>query len=480
MKAKRFLKILRPDSLFGQLLLVTIVGAVLLQCVNFFAVYSIQRSYAREFLSIGHDYVISMYHTIRRIDRNGRLQLMEDIARTRSLLEKPFRVRIQANAPDWETQNYYKAAGARRALRTAMRANGIDRAEVRARVLEETSPEASDPHYGAYLFPLLQVMIRMDDDIWLELVQPMILTDFNLIRRQRELIFVGSLVVSFATILLIRRATKPLHKLRQAAEAFGRNPVAAVPLEEAGSIEVREAAQSFNRMRQRICDNLSERNSMLAAMGHDLRTPLARIQLRLDRIQPDELREKFASNIDEIQSIVEQGVELAQSLHSSEEFSPLDVVAFVWSLVDDMEAQGENVVSGDMPADEDAPLIVMARPVSLKRCVENLLTSAVKYAGNARISVSGDDASVSIDVDDGGPGIPEDMLEKVFEPYCRLEYSRNRGSGGSGLGLSIAHNMALLNNGTITLSNRPEGGLRVCVTIPRADARGRKRSEPYQ
>ncbi|MDL2264160.1 HAMP domain-containing protein [Synergistaceae bacterium OttesenSCG-928-I11] len=474
MKARRFLKMLRPDSLFGQLLLVTIVGAVLLQCVNFFAVHSIQKSYAKEFLSIGHDYVISMYHTIRYTDREGRLRLVEDIARTRGLLEKPFRVRILTERPEWETQDYYKAAGVRKALQTAMRANDIDRAEIRSRVLDETSPEASDPHYGGYLFPLLQVVIRMDDDIWLELVQPMILTDLNLIRRQRELILVGTLVISFATIFLIRRATKPLHKLRQAAEAFGRCPESAVPLEESGSIEVREAAQSFNRMRKRICDNMSERNSMLEAMGHDLRTPLARIQLRLDKIKPDELREKFRANIDEIQSIVEQGVELAQSLHSSEAFSPLDVTAFVWTLVDDMEAQGENVVSGDMPPDDEAPLVVMARPTSLKRCVENLLTNAVKYAGNARISVSSDDAFVTIDVDDDGPGIPAEMLEKVFEPYCRLEYSRNRGSGGTGLGLSIAYNMALLNNGTIRLSNRPEGGLRARVAIPRADARGRK------
>lgn len=468
MTSKRLLKMLRPDSLFAQLLLVTIVGAILLQCVNYFAVLSIQRSYAKEFLSVGHDYVISMFHTIRRIDREGRLQLIEDIERTRNLIEKPFRIRILTKGPDWESQDHYKAVGARRALETAMRANYIDRGEVRTRVLDEMPPEASDPHYRGYLFPLLQVVIRLDDDIWLELVQPMILTDIRLIRRQRELILVSSLVISFTTILVIRRTTKPLRKLRQAAEAFGRCPEAAVPLDESGSIEVREAAQSFNRMRKRICNNMSERNSMLEAMGHDLRTPLARIQLRLDKIKPDELREKFAANIDEIQSIVEHGLELAQSLHSSEKFSPLDAVAFAWSLVDDMEAQGENVVLGNMPEDDETPVIVMARPTSLKRCVENLLTNAVKYAGNARISVSREDDFVLIDVDDDGPGIREDMLEKVFEPYYRLEYSRNRVSGGIGLGLSIAYNMALLNNATIDLSNRPEGGLRARVAIPRA------------
>jgi signal transduction histidine kinase len=205
---------------------------------------------------------------------------------------------------------------------------------------------------------------------------------------------------------------------------------------------------------------------MLEAMGHDLRTPLARIQLRMDKIQPDSLREKFAGNFNEIQSIIEQGLELARSLNSSEHASPLDIVAFVESIVDDMEAQGEHVSLADMPGNDAPALIVMARPISLKRSVENVLSNAVKYGGNARISVTKDDNNVMIDIDDNGPGIPEDMLEKVFEPYYRLEYSRNRNSGGTGLGLPIARNMVLLNNGSIALSNKAGGGFRARITIP--------------
>jgi signal transduction histidine kinase len=294
----------------------------------------------------------------------------------------------------------------------------------------------------------------------------MVLTDFSLLRRQRNLLLLGSLLISIVTVLLIRRATKPLRKLGFAAESFGRNPEMAHQLEEEGSVEVREAAQSFNSMKKRICDNLNERNNMLEAMGHDLRTPLARIQLRLDKIQPDSLREKFSANINEIQSIIEQGLELARSFHSSEHASPLDIVAFVESIVDDMRAQGEQVSLGDVPGNDAPALIVMVRPTSLKRSVENLLSNAVKYAGSARISVKQDSNAAVIDVDDDGSGIPEDMLERIFEPYYRLEYSRNRDSGGIGLGLTIARNMVLLNHGSIILINKPDGGLRARITIP--------------
>lgn len=204
---------------------------------------------------------------------------------------------------------------------------------------------------------------------------------------------------------------------------------------------------------------------MLEAMGHDLRTPLARIQLRLGKIEPRELREKFAANIEEIRSIIEQGLELARSLHTSERAVPMDIVAFVESVADDMERGEGEIRLGSLP-EEDTPLLVCARPICLKRCIENLLTNAVKYAGGAVISVASDRENVSIRIEDEGPGIPEELLEKVFEPYYRLERSRNRESGGTGLGLSIARNMVLLNDGSLVLKNRPRGGLCAVITLP--------------
>ena len=214
---------------------------------------------------------------------------------------------------------------------------------------------------------------------------------------------------------------------------------------------------------------------MLEAMGHDLRTPLARIQLRLDKIQPDALRVKFAANIDEIQSIIEQGLELARSLHTSEKTVPLDIAAFIESIADDMNLHGEKVMFSGVTESERPTLLVSARPTCLKRGIENLLTNAVNYAGNAKISVTKRNEDIIVDIDDDGPGIPEEMLEKVFEPYYRLEVSRNRQSGGTGLGLSIARNMVFLNDGSLCLSNRPEGGLRARIVLPSIPAKGQER-----
>ena len=186
---------------------------------------------------------------------------------------------------------------------------------------------------------------------------------------------------------------------------------------------------------------------MLEAMGHDLRTPLARVQLRLDSIEPPELREKFAANIEEIRSIVEQGLELARSLRTSEKAVPMDAAAFAASVADDMAANGGAVTFAEA-ADCGEPPLVAARPTCLRRAVE-------KRCG-----------SVIIRVEDRGPGIPPELLEKVFEPYFRVEGSRSRGTGGTGLGLTIARNMVLLNNGSLTLENREGGGLRAVITLP--------------
>lgn len=274
-----------------------------------------------------------------------------------------------------------------------------------------------------------------------------------------------SLICSAAVIMLIVRAMLPLNRLGKEIERFGATPETAQPLEERGNYEVREVARSFNKMLARVQRNLTERDNMLEAMGHDLRTPLARVQLRLDSIEPPELREKFAANIEEIRSIVEQGLELARSLRTSEKAVPMDAAAFAASVADDMAANGGAVTFAEAENDGEPPLVA-ARPTCLRRAVENLAGNALKYAGGAELSVERRGESVIIRVEDRGPGIPPELLEKVFEPYFRVEGSRSRGTGGTGLGLTIARNMVLLNNGSLTLENREGGGLRAVITLP--------------
>lgn len=460
---KDFIKFLRLDSLCGQLVAIAVLSLAALQCVNYYAVYSIQQSYAGEFLAVGHDYLASVCQALAHMSAAEREEYLASLDRSRVALEKPFRFRA-AEAPEWETEtDYYKSVLAREAVTEILTRAGIPPRDVRARVLYKDAPEASSPRYAGYVFPMMQMFVQSADGSWLELSQPLSVTDRRLIWRQRIFIMLESLICSAVVIIFIVRAMLPLNKLGKGVERFGANPETASPLPERGNYEVREVARSFNKMLARVQRSLAERNNMLEAMGHDLRTPLARVQLRLDAVEPPALREKLAANIEEIRSIIEQGLELARSLRTTEKAVPMEAAAFVESIADDMAANGGAVSFTD---NAEGPLLIAARPTCLRRAVENLAGNALKYAGGAELSVEKRGESVIIRVEDRGPGIPPELLEKVFEPYFRVEGSRSRGTGGTGLGLTIARNMVLLNDGTLTLENRDDGGLRAAITLP--------------
>ena len=468
---KTWLKKLWPDSLCGQLMLAMLLGAALLQGVNLYAVCYVQHSYNLELHKVRYDYDSSIYLALSSMSPDQRDGFIRGLVRSQSVSRQPSLFRTVTAEPAWSGERSVFADEAGRAMSASIAAGSKAPAPfLKTRVLDQPDEDAFGTGLVTKSNPMLQLAIKMDDGGWLEILQPLYITNRGAVWMQRLFVLLESVLFSVVVIWMILRATRPLNRLGLAADQFGRNPEAVEPLPETGSKEIREAAQSFNRMRKRICDSLHERNRMLEAMGHDLRTPLARVQLRLDRIEPETLRDQFAHNIQEIQSIIEQGLELARSLHTSEEEVPLDLVAFAQSIVDDLADQGLSVSLAVNTENEDEELLVLARPVCLKRCLENLLTNAVKYAGSAAMSITREGPKLLIEVNDNGPGIPEEYLEKVFEPYYRLERSRNRDSGGTGLGLSIARNMALLNNGSLFLRNRSGGGLsaRVMLTPTRA------------
>jgi signal transduction histidine kinase len=465
------MKRLWPDSLYGQLALATLLSAVLLQGINMFAVCYIQHSYNMELQKVRYDFDSAVYLALARMGAGQRTAFLPELSKSQSALSLPAQFRPSSLEPQWaaEASNFADEAG--QAMRAALSAvSSVDVPMIKTRVLWDSETGVTGAEQASRLNPLLQMAIEMGDGSWLEVLQPLYITNRSAVWMQRLFILLESVLFSILLIWITKTATRPLHRLGQAAEWFGRNPEIVEPLMAAGSKEVREAAISFNRMRERIRDNLGERNRMLEAMGHDLRTPLAKIQLRMEKIQPAPLREQFAANISAIESIIEQGLELARSLHTSEETVPLDIGAFAQSIVDDLAEQGLDVFLNGYPNLDEAPVLVMARPTCLKRCLENLLTNAVKYAGHARMSITRQKEQMIIEVNDNGPGIPDELLEKVFEPYYRLERSRNRNSGGTGLGLAIARNMALLNNGSLKLGNRPGGGLTARVMLAQAEA----------
>lgn len=293
--------------------------------------------------------------------------------------------------------------------------------------------------------------------------------------------------VALLGLLVVGWMTRPLRMLADAADEFGAGLVRA-PLPERGPLEIRRAAQAFNRMQDRIRQFVDERGRLLAAISHDLRTPVTRMRLRADQMEPPELRERFVADLDEIKNLLSTTIDFVRSTDSREETAEVDVTALLESLVEDCrdlqaghaEQAGQAGHAGQPEtritlhgADGERSTYLKAQPLALKRCLSNLLENAVRYGGgqvDIEVREAGDMLAVAIR--DRGPGLPEHYVDTVFEPFFRVEHSRNRQTGGSGLGLSIARNIARQHGGDITLSNRQGGGLEALLCLPRARRAG--------
>lgn len=260
--------------------------------------------------------------------------------------------------------------------------------------------------------------------------------------------------------LVARIATRPLRQLADAADKLDISR-AGEPLPEQGSGEVRIATRAFNRMQKRIYEDVRERTGMLAAITHDLQTPLTRLRLRLEKLPDEALRTKLVGDMQAMQQMLQEGLELSRSLDTSEATQLLDLDSLLDSLCSDAAEAGQQV-----DYLEHAPVQLKAHPLSLRRALSNLLDNAVKYGQRAEVSLSRDTHQCHIRIRDFGPGIPPPLLETVFTPFYRIEHSRSRESGGTGLGLSIARNIVLRHNGELTLTNHPAGGLEVHVVLP--------------
>jgi signal transduction histidine kinase len=228
-----------------------------------------------------------------------------------------------------------------------------------------------------------------------------------------------------------------------------------------GPTEVRRAADAFNAMQRRLQQHVRERTNMLAAITHDLQTPLTRLRLRLEKVDDEPLREKLVGDLSAMKALVDEGLELARSAETSEPRVMLDLDSVLESLVEDAADAG-----GDASFEQGCQAVMQLRPLATSRLFSNLIDNALKYGGSATVSATSEGGAVSVRVRDRGPGLPEDMLEKVFDPFVRVDDSRSRQTGGAGLGLTIARTLAEKNGATLTLRNHPEGGLEAVVHWP--------------
>jgi signal transduction histidine kinase len=263
------------------------------------------------------------------------------------------------------------------------------------------------------------------------------------------------------SLVAVRWATRPLKALADAADELGRN-IDRAPMPEKGPLEVARAAHAFNTMQERLARYLRERTATLAAMSHDLKTPLNRLRLRAELLDDSEVKKKISRDLEEMESMVHDTLEFMRGGESAEKARPVDVTALLESLAADAQVTG-----GKVRIEGAASRPYVGRPQALKRCLANLLDNALKYGSFAALLVEDAADRLVIRVRDRGPGMPEAELERVFEPFYRLEGSRSRDTGGTGLGLSIARKIAQLHGGTLGLRNLEEGGLEAVLTLPR-------------
>jgi len=263
------------------------------------------------------------------------------------------------------------------------------------------------------------------------------------------------------SLVAVRWATRPLNALADAADELGRN-LERPPMPEKGPAEVMRAARAFNTMQQRLASYIRERTATLGAMSHDLKTPVSRLRLRAELLEDSEVKKKIAQDLEEMESMIQGTLEFMRSGESAEKAQPLDVKALLESLQADAEITGAQV---SIEGTASSPYV--GRPQALKRCLGNLLDNALKYGTSALLVVDDAPERLIIRVRDRGPGIPESELERVFEPFYRLEGSRSRDTGGTGLGLSIARKIAQLHGGSLNLRNLAQSGLEAVLSLPR-------------
>lgn len=281
--------------------------------------------------------------------------------------------------------------------------------------------------------------------------------------------FGGPLVpLTFQLVTLIIAAwygakllSRPIQRLSDAAERLSED-LDSPPLDESGPREARQAAHTFNKMQRRILEQVKQRSRMLGAVSHDLRTPLSRLKLRLEKIDDDKLQGQMRQDLDDMISMLDATLTYLHEQRTSEAPQWMDVQALVESLSENVQDQGANVqASGHC-----APLQV--QPMALRSCINNLMDNALRYAGQALITLQDYREQLVIRVIDHGPGIAPEQREAVFEPFFRLEGSRNRNSGGVGLGMTIAREAAQRMGGQLTLEETPGGGLTAVIRLPRA------------
>lgn len=444
-----------PDTLVGRTILVVLVGLVISQIAGF-AVFSINR--------------LELTNRVGRGRAAERIMAAVQSFEATPTSDRPTVLRA-LDAPGfsigWGSKPLVEkddTAGEGAAMLATFQRNWHARELHVSMMQPEDLQNSNEPANGSGILKsmlahaphnLVRVAVRLEDGTWLNFLAPVGPAEPLWHPRFYMPLLIGFVVILLFSVFAVRYAARPLAVLAAAAQRLGRD-VSTPPVPEIGPREVRSAARAFNEMQTRLRRFIEDRTQMIAAISHDLRTPITRLRLRAEFVDDDEQRDKMLADLDEMESMIAATLAFARDDVAREPRQRVDLAALLAELAGDF---GHTYLGPDS-------LSVLAGPNGLKRAFANLLDNARAYAGEARVTLTEPDGGIAVTIDDDGPGIPAQELERVFAPFYRVEGSRNRETGGVGLGLSIARSAIRAHGGDIELENRQGGGLRVTVTLP--------------
>ena len=330
--------------------------------------------------------------------------------------------------------------------------------EIRARIVSALPGIAADSLQLARVGNTLKGVLRARDGSWIPFRSEGHFKSNSMILHYTAsaLLLLGCVVL--IALLFGRMIARPLHQIVEAAETVRRDEPVSVTVE--GPREVRQVASAFEAMQARLLAHVREHVQSLAAMSHDLRTPLARLQLNASLVEDPETRAAIEQDVAEMEAFVTSILDYLRG-DDPEPEQLADISSIILTVIDEARDLGANVTFSGPERMEQ-----VTRPLKLKRLIRNIVQNAVRHGGNARVTLEVEQEGIAIIVDDDGPGIPEDKREAVFEPFVRIESSRNRQTGGVGLGLAISRQLTDRRGGSISLSNLDPGGLRVVIRLP--------------
>lgn len=342
------------------------------------------------------------------------------------------------------------------------------RREVRREIRRLQRNQRSRPDNQDRLRPLqvdrFIVSLELSKGRWLNTVLRLPGRDLEWLRTSLLYNIALALILCGIAIWFLRRVTRPMKDLTIAADALGRGED--VPLlAETGPLEIRRATSAFNAMQDRLTRFVKDRTQMLAAISHDLRTPITSLRLRAELLDDETARDNMIRTLDEMQTMTESVQAFARDDAAGEPISDVDILMLLEECASIFRAQGGQI---DLMVNTTQNPLLRGRPMSLKRAINNLLENAIVYGKRAEISIACNQESAVVKIRDFGPGIPQDRMEEMFKPFARLESSRSRETGGTGLGLSIARSIIHGHGGEISLQNASEGGLIVTIDLPSA------------